>query len=147
MDNVDLENASDAGMYRAQLRIETETELLLTYLAERLALAAGPAWGWLDGYGGWVRDLIEEAFRKQGLPSQPEYPSTRTKARIPQWMRRAVMERDLYRCQHCDTHLDLTIDHVVPESRGGPTKPDNLQTLCRPCNSRKGTKMPDGQTY
>lgn len=68
-------------------------------------------------------------------PAQP-----RLKAGIPAALRTAVFERDLYRCRHCTTHLDLTADHIVPESQGGPTVLDNLQTLCRPCNSRKGTR-------
>lgn len=63
-----------------------------------------------------------------------------TKAVIPHHLRQAVYERDLYRCRHCGTHLDLTIDHVIAESLGGPTTFENLQTLCRPCNSMKGTR-------
>ena len=43
-------------------------------------------------------------------------------------------------CRACSTHLNLTADHVIAESAGGPTTLENLQTLCRPCNSRKGTK-------
>lgn len=62
------------------------------------------------------------------------------KARIPAALARQVMERDAYRCRHCGTWLDLTCDHVVAESRGGATALENLQTLCRPCNSRKGAR-------
>ena len=35
---------------------------------------------------------------------------------------------------------NLTVDHVVPKSRGGADDPDNLQLLCGACNSMKGTK-------
>lgn len=55
-------------------------------------------------------------------------------------MRKAVWERDEYRCKHCGTHIDLTCDHITPVSRGGETRLSNLQTLCRPCNSRKGNR-------
>jgi hypothetical protein len=54
---------------------------------------------------------------------------------------KAVFERDEYRCRACTTHLDLTVDHIVPESQGGETTLANLQTLCRPCNSRKGVRL------
>lgn len=62
----------------------------------------------------------------------------RRKARIPHPLRRQVFERDAYRCKHCGDWHDLCADHIVPESKGGPTTLANLQCLCRPCNSRKG---------
>lgn len=51
-----------------------------------------------------------------------------------------ILERDGYACRHCATGEDLTIDHVIPESRGGTREPENMQTLCRRCNSRKGSR-------
>lgn len=73
----------------------------------------------------------------------PNEPTTRRgfqKAVIPHAIRRAVYERDKYRCVECDTHIDLTLDHIKPESKGGETTEANLRTLCRPCNSRKGAR-------
>lgn len=51
-----------------------------------------------------------------------------------------VLKRDDYTCQHCSTNEDLTVDHIKAVIMGGKTDPDNLQTLCRPCNSRKGSQ-------
>ncbi|GLY32066.1 HNH endonuclease [Kineosporia sp. NBRC 101731] len=65
------------------------------------------------------------------------------KAVISPSLRRKVHERDFYRCLGCGTHLDLTCDHVIPESRGGKTELDNLQTLCMPCNLDKGVLSQD----
>ena len=48
--------------------------------------------------------------------------------------------RDNYECQSCDTNEDLTFDHILPVSKGGQTTFDNLQLLCRSCNSAKGAK-------
>lgn len=57
---------------------------------------------------------------------------------------RAVVEdvflRDEHRCRACGSERELTIDHIVPVSRGGTNVEENLQTLCRPCNSRKGAR-------
>ncbi len=53
-------------------------------------------------------------------------------------MRWAVFRRDGYACLYCGSESNLSIDHVFPVSRGGDNHPDNLQTLCRDCNSRKG---------
>lgn len=66
---------------------------------------------------------------------------SRKKKRVPATIRTAVYERDQYRCVTCGTWIGLSIDHIIPESRGGPTEIDNLQTLCRPCNSRKGDRV------
>lgn len=57
---------------------------------------------------------------------------------IPAAVRAAVYERDGHACVTCGSGDDLTLDHVVPWSRGGSDAADNLQTMCRPCNSSKG---------
>lgn len=72
-------------------------------------------------------------------PVPPRY----SKKKISQTLRTEVFERDLYRCLRCGTHKDLRADHVVPESAGGETTIENLQTLCAPCNSWKGVKTID----
>jgi 5-methylcytosine-specific restriction endonuclease McrA len=56
--------------------------------------------------------------------------------------RRAVFARDSWTCQYCGTGTHLTVDHVVPRSRGGETNWDNIVTSCAPCNRRKGNRMP-----
>jgi hypothetical protein len=53
---------------------------------------------------------------------------------------RKVWDRDGWECVSCRTHVDLTVDHIIPVSRGGSDELDNLQTMCRPCNSRKGAR-------
>lgn len=64
-----------------------------------------------------------------------------TKERIPQNLRRMVIERDGLRCVYCDedlTNAEVHLDHVIPESQGGPTNYSNLQVTCRKCNLAKG---------
>jgi hypothetical protein len=51
-----------------------------------------------------------------------------------------VFQRDAFCCVRCGASDDLTLDHVIALSRGGTNDIDNLQTLCRPCNSRKGAR-------
>ena len=57
--------------------------------------------------------------------------------------RRAVFARDRHRCQYCGSERHLTVDHVVPRSKGGPDTWDNLVTSCAPCNRKKGDRPPD----
>jgi 5-methylcytosine-specific restriction endonuclease McrA len=56
--------------------------------------------------------------------------------------RKEVFIRDGFTCQYCGRQgNDLTIDHVVPRSRGGAHTWDNLVSACKPCNHRKGGKL------
>ena len=65
------------------------------------------------------------------------------------YSRANVMLRDKYFCQFCKEKFqlaDLTIDHVVPKSKGGKTSWTNVVTSCRRCNFHKGddeTVVPD----
>ena len=57
--------------------------------------------------------------------------------------RRAVFARDGHSCQYCGVEgVRLTVDHVLPRSRGGPSSWDNAVTACAPCNLRKGDRLP-----
>ena len=56
--------------------------------------------------------------------------------------RRAILARDGFRCQYCGSTRHLTIDHIVPRSKGGLTSWDNVVTSCAPCNVRKGACLP-----
>jgi 5-methylcytosine-specific restriction endonuclease McrA len=57
--------------------------------------------------------------------------------------RRAVFARDRWTCQYCGHERGgLTVDHVVPRSKGGASSWDNIVTCCAPCNRRKGDRLP-----
>jgi len=60
---------------------------------------------------------------------------------IPEELRWRIWERDNFTCRRCGTRRYLTIDHVIPRSKGGSGGAGNLQTLCRACNSIKGAKL------
>ncbi len=71
----------------------------------------------------------------------------RSYVRVPRFQarritRRAVFARDGYRCQYCGTTSRLTVDHVLPRSRGGESTWDNIVTACAPCNLEKGDRLP-----
>lgn len=56
--------------------------------------------------------------------------------------RRAVFARDDWTCQYCGSKTTLTIDHVVPRSRGGRSTWENVVLACQCCNSQKGSLLP-----
>jgi 5-methylcytosine-specific restriction endonuclease McrA len=56
--------------------------------------------------------------------------------------RHAILARDGFRCQYCGSTRHLTIDHIIPRSRGGASSWENVVTSCAPCNVRKGACLP-----
>lgn len=95
------------------------------------------AYRWGDGRGGWIASKVSQVVGSDDYFKKP----AAKKKKITAKLRKSVYERDKYRCKKCGTHIDLSVDHIVPESKGGKTRLDNLQTLCFPCNTRKGTKQ------
>lgn len=72
--------------------------------------------------------------------------------------RHNIFKRDGGRCQYCGTTKDLTLDHVIPRSKGGKSTWTNLVTACKKCNAKKGDlsleksgmflhKMPEKPSY
>ncbi len=57
--------------------------------------------------------------------------------------RHNIMRRDNYTCQYCGNVKNLTLDHLMPRSRGGQTNWLNLVTACSRCNTRKGDRTPE----
>lgn len=58
--------------------------------------------------------------------------------------RKNILRRDNHQCQYCgDKNGNLTIDHILPRSRGGQETWENLVTACISCNNKKGNRTPD----
>ena len=60
--------------------------------------------------------------------------------------RREIILRDNNQCQYCAKELPnekLTLDHIIPKSKGGKNTWDNLVAACKKCNQRKGNRTPE----
>ena len=57
--------------------------------------------------------------------------------------RNNIFKRDGFECQYCGSPRDLTLDHVIPRSKGGPSSWKNLVTACKACNASKGDFTPE----
>jgi 5-methylcytosine-specific restriction endonuclease McrA len=57
--------------------------------------------------------------------------------------RHRLFRRDDYQCVYCGSKRNLTIDHIIPKSRGGHNSWTNLITCCSGCNKQKGDKTPE----
>jgi 5-methylcytosine-specific restriction endonuclease McrA len=98
--------------------------------AERLGLT-------VDEYN----ELIHEETRRANDAAAERAKLKYRKRKISSSKRTRIFCRDLHECQYCGARdKPLTIDHVIPESRGGTDDDDNLVTACKPCNSSKGAQ-------
>lgn len=94
-----------------------------------------------------VRLLIEESIQARRLDSErPVIVQLLANVRIPrlalQPTRANILLRDEETCQYCGKHSrELTLDHVIPRSRGGQSTWENLVASCRACNGKKGNRL------
>jgi 5-methylcytosine-specific restriction endonuclease McrA len=94
-----------------------------------------------------VRELIEESIRARRLElERPVIVRLLANVRIPRMVlqptRANILLRDDETCQYCGKHTrELTLDHVVPRSRGGQSTWENLVACCKVCNGKKGNRL------
>ncbi len=60
---------------------------------------------------------------------------------VPPKIREAVFDRDGFKCVMCDSTTNLTLDHIIPRSKGGSHQESNLRVLCFTCNRIKSDKL------
>lgn len=84
------------------------------------------------------RILVPEVILLTGFQRMPP--------RTVKFNRRNIYMRDHYTCQYCGVQPpkeDLTIDHIIPRSKGGRSTWENVVLACQRCNTRKGSKAPE----
>lgn len=63
------------------------------------------------------------------------------KNKVP-FSRKNIYIRDKHTCQYCGAQERLSIDHVIPKTRGGKNSFENCVTCCVPCNTKKDNRTP-----
>jgi hypothetical protein len=86
----------------------------------------------VTGYKTFIRPVIIRLLK---------YIRHRTRLNKPN--RSRIYKRDGYECVYCGSKKNLTLDHVIPKSRGGSNEWTNLVTCCSKCNRDKDNKTPD----
>lgn len=87
-----------------------------------------------------IKFLIDTGFvgKSSGkVESASPWPSRH----VPALLKEQVLARDKHQCCACKNKKNLEIDHIIPVSKGGESKIDNLQTLCRSCNRKKRNRV------
>lgn len=94
----------------------------------------------LEWYDDW---MVHSASWETKVPAVIMLKEMQRRRRRPRFSKANLFIRDLYTCQYCNTPYtknNLTLDHVLPLSKGGRTKWENIVAACGPCNTRKGNK-------
>lgn len=84
------------------------------------------------------KEAASELPPPDGIPAITRHPYDVSLAK-----RDEIFDRDGRKCLKCGTEDSLSLDHIVPLSTGGTNDEDNLQTLCKRCNSAKGNSIKD----
>ena len=84
-------------------------------------------------------------FRVPSVIRRRTYINVRRRREASGMKRLRIYMRDKFRCQYCGEKKavgELTLDHILPRSRGGDNSPVNIVTACVACNNRKGNRTP-----
>ena len=130
--------------------------LVLNADMQPLSWAPLSVWSWQDAF---VAVMQERVIQVKTYEDVRVYSATRSfevpsvialkryrKRRAAAFTRYHVFLRDEFTCQYCGQRFaarDLTFDHVLPRSRSGLSRWDNIVTACGPDNLRKGNKTPE----
>jgi 5-methylcytosine-specific restriction endonuclease McrA len=93
--------------------------------------------------------VLRSAHAEWPVPSvvrRREYINVRRRREASSAKRLRIYMRDKFRCQYCGDKkaaTELTLDHIVPRSRGGDNSPINIVAACLACNNRKGDRTPE----
>lgn len=102
---------------------------------------------WLDKVNvlAWYDDwVVHSSNWETRVPAVIMMKEMMRRRRTPRFSKSNIFLRDMYECQYCDTQFnksELTLDHVLPISRGGKTNWENIVSACGPCNSAKGNSL------
>lgn len=95
----------------------------------------------LEWYDDWV---VRSASWETRVPAVIMMKDMMRRRRMPRFSKYNVFLRDTFHCQYCLTQFprsQLTLDHVLPLSKGGTTSWENIVTACSPCNAKKGNSL------
>lgn len=95
----------------------------------------------LEWYDDWI---VSSQSWETRVPAVVMLKGYLRKNNKPRFSKYNVALRDKFRCQYCWEPIqkqEVTMDHVIPTSKGGVTKWTNIVAACKPCNTAKGNRM------
>ena len=129
--------------------------LVLNADMQPLSWAPLSVWSWEDAFVAVHQErvvqvktyegvMVRSAAREYEVPAVVALKSYRKRRKVA-FTRYHLFLRDEFTCQYCGKRFpakELTFDHVIPKSRSGGSRWDNIVTACGPDNHRKGNKTP-----
>jgi 5-methylcytosine-specific restriction endonuclease McrA len=119
----------------SRVNIKRAITLLMTGKAEPLTITVDQALGWQ------VKSPRHVIYVPQQI--RLTFSSNERLWKVPPVNRREVLRRDRHSCQYCGSTRNLTLDHVIPRSKGGKHSWDNVVIACERCNAKKGDRTPE----
>lgn len=96
----------------------------------------------VEKYSDKVINTFEQVFRIPAVVRFIKMARLIYKKRV-NWSKKNVLIRDGHTCQYCGAKADLSVDHIIPKSKGGPPDTfENTVAACKACNNKKGDKLP-----
>jgi 5-methylcytosine-specific restriction endonuclease McrA len=93
-------------------------------------------------FGSWKKAKIAVSQRTGTLHSPEPRRRARRRTTIPMGRRYQVFQRDMFTCSVCKSSgVAIEVDHIIPISRVGTDRIENLRTLCVPCNRGKSNRI------
>jgi len=93
-------------------------------------------------YSDRVINSVDKAFKAPAVLVLIKVIRTVYRGKVP-FSRKNVLIRDGFTCVYCGkSNKGLTIDHMIPSSKGGKTDFDNCVACCKACNTKKGSRTP-----
>ena len=93
-------------------------------------------------YSDKVINSVDKTFKAPAVLVLIKVIRTIYRGKVP-FSRKNVLIRDRFKCAYCGkSNKGLTIDHMIPKSKGGKTDFDNCVACCKDCNTKKGSRMP-----
>jgi 5-methylcytosine-specific restriction endonuclease McrA len=96
----------------------------------------------VESYNERIRS-VSDSFQLPAVIVLTRYVKFKFKTMAP--TRKNIIWRDQNKCQYCSKELEsqsLTLDHIIPRSKGGGNTWINLVAACKKCNQRKGDRTP-----
>ncbi|MCG9893734.1 MAG: HNH endonuclease [Thermosynechococcaceae cyanobacterium MS004] len=116
----------------ARINLKRAVVLLVTGQAESLDFSSAQQWVLRS-----PSIVLQVSEHIRLINSHPE-----RRWKVPPVSRREVLRRDNHACQYCGSSKHLTLDHVIPRSKGGQHTWNNVVAACVRCNARKGDRLP-----
>jgi 5-methylcytosine-specific restriction endonuclease McrA len=119
------------GDYSFLSHCSVERAMILTYIKDKAEIIE---------YSSNILNTINKKYIIPTIIRIRYYVKIKFKKFLP-FSKKSLFKRDNYKCGYCGSSKDITMDHIIPLSKGGKTCFENCVVSCRKCNMQKGDSL------